>query len=246
MIYLIAQPWYAKKDISFLFEPTQYQLRGFDVVSWQIAPEFHHIENNYIYIGLTSNTVRNAAYNPAVDDYLTTQIKYTFDTNVRFWQQYDKLEQGAMVAVTGNGGSAIGYANLFSQWTDTITGKSFWWQANYFDERGAVNKDSVYVDHFTGDAALASDIGNSVFSFPLEGSNTLATQAWQDMRFYGVGQTQSQFDALLDALNADGAGLSGNPNDYIMTAAGHAPELAFADSASWMMHHSENFFVRGG
>lgn len=73
----------------------------------------------------------------------------------------------------------------------------------------------------------------------------MATEAWQDFRFYGVGQTQSQFDALLDVMNAAGAGISSNPNDYILTAAGHAPEIAFADSPSWLMQWSNNFFVRG-
>ncbi len=244
MKYYTAQPWYKPKDISFLFEPMEHLMRDLDVVSWRVDRQFHYIHDNLIYTGLTTDS-RNTAYDPAIDDYLTTQIQHTYATPLRFWQQNDKLEMGAMLKLTSHGGEGIAYGNFYTRWTDTTSMKSIWWQANYFDERGAVNNDSVYVDPFTNQVALASDMGDSVFSFNLADSNTMATQAWQDFRFYGVGQTQSQFDALLDAMNAAGAGISGNPNDYILTAAGHAPEIAFADSPSWLMQWSNNFFVRG-
>jgi hypothetical protein len=243
--YYTAQPWYKKKDISFLYEPQQHLMRDLDVISWRSDKQFHYIEDNLIYIGLTSNTARNPSYDPAIDDYLTTQVQHTYAAPIRFWQQNNTLEMGAMIKMTSHGGDGIAYGNFYTRWTDTTSMKSIWWQSNYFDERGTVNNDSIYVDTFTGQIALASDMGDSVFSFNLPDSNTIATEAWQDFRFYGVGQTQSQFDTLLDAMNAAGANISSNPNDYVITAAGLAPEIAYADSPSWIMQWTSNFFVRG-
>lgn len=243
--YYTAQPWYKKKDVSFLYEPQQHLMRDLDVISWRSDKQFHYIEDNLIYIGLTSNTARNPSYDPAIDDYLTTQVQHTYVNPIPFFKLHDVFNIGGMFKLTGHGGDGIAYGNFYARWTDTTSMKSIWWQNNYFDERGHVNRDNVYVDHFTDQVALASDIGHSVFSFPLADSNALASTAWQDFRYYGVGQTEKQFDAMIDAFNAMGAGISGNPDSYILTAAGHAPEIAFADSASWMMEWSNNFFVRG-
>ena len=229
--YLFAQPWY---DDRFEFEPHRDDIHGWQRIGWRIDWEY----SNDNYAGLTSNTARNPDYDPAVDDYLTTQFQFTFDKPVDVWGQADAFRMGAMLAVTGHGGAGIAYGNFYAKWLDVTTGSQFWFQANYFDERGHVNRDHIYTDKFTNQAALASDLGRSKYHSLAPTSSGLESQAWQDMRFKGLVQTESQFDALIEAI---GTG-STDPHDYRLTAIGHAPEIAYADSPSWMMEHSDNFF----
>lgn len=231
--YLFAQPWYEDDD-RFLFEPAPWQVNDWQRIGWRINWEY----SNDNYAGLTSNTARNPDYNPSVDDYLTTQFQFTFDKPVDVWGKSDAFRMGAMLAVTGHGGEGVAYGNFYAKWMDKTTGNQFWFQANYFDERGHVNRDSIYVDHFTNQAALASDLGHSKYHSLAPTSGKMESQAWQGMRFKGLVQTEAQFDALIEAI---GSG-SRNPLDYRLTAIGHAPEIAFADSPSWMMEYSDSFF----
>lgn len=158
-----------------------------------------------------------------------------------------RVSVGAHIAVPENGGGGVGYSTLFIRGRDTLNNKRYWIQASMFDERGDL-PESVYMDPYTGECALSSQIrpgGASYYAINPD-SHHMASSPFGDYRFFCIEVTRQNLWDLIERFNTElGAGLTPEPNWHEVIAVGMTPEIGadtgFTGVMSWK---GRNLFLR--
>lgn len=239
--YLFAQPWYKPGAGNLLFNAYEYQIKGWQGLSWGIDKSWHFLKENHAYGGLTTYNNPYALSNKGI---ITAQFQYKYDQPQQVWQQGDQVTLGGMSRVEYNGGDAVAYADYYCRWKDVTTGKMWWMEARFFDDRGAM-EDNFLFDKFTEQAIYTAQIGRSDYFTTDATSNSCTAQTYNDWRYHGIDLTQGKFAELLQDMNKIlGTGFSENPDHHLLVAYGATNELALAELGGWNGTHFSNTFFR--
>lgn len=241
--YLFAQPWYKEGDGELLFKPYQHQIEGWQGLSWGIDKSWHFMNYNHCYGGLTTYGNPYALSNQGN---IAVQFQNWYSQPQKVWQQGDTLTLGGMSRVEYNGGDAIAYADYYCRWKDVTTGKMWWMEARFFDDRGDIPETFIF-DKYTGEAIYSAEIrkGGSDYYTLNAASNSSTDKTYNDWRYYGIDLKENHFAQLVREMNEKlGTHYSENPNDHLLQAYGATNELAHAELGGWNGTHFSNTFLR--